>query len=252
MSAAVPEYYSSLAPFRKLFLSGVPVLTYHKLGPRPRGVRLKGLYVGAKLFERQLAELQHGGFRSAGLQALAGCADNRERRIVLTFDDGFASALHHGLAPLAKHGFRAMQFLVSGLLGRTSEWQAAEGEVLEALMDASQIREWLAAGHEIGAHSVTHPRLTQIPLARAREEIAASKKQLEDMFGVPVRHFCYPYGDWNPTVRDAVAEAGYDTACTVDSGVNTSETPRFELRRVTARYRSRNWKNLFAWMLRRG
>ena len=252
MSAALPEYFSSLAPFRELFLSGVPVLTYHKLGPRPRGVRLKGLYVSAGLFVRQLAELRHEGFRSARLHEIAGCADNRERRIVLTFDDGFTSALRHGLEPLAAHGFQAIQFLVSGLLGRTSEWQVPEGEVLEPLMDASQIREWLAAGHEIGAHTVTHPRLTCLPLTQAREEIAASKKQLEDTFGATIRHFCYPYGDWNPAVRDVVAESGYETACTVDSGVNTARTSRLELRRLTARYRSRNLKNMLAWVLGRG
>lgn len=248
MSPALPEYYSRLAPFREWFRGGVPVLTYHKLGPRPRGARLRGLYVGAGLFGRQLGELRRDGFRSAGLHEISGCADNRDRRVVLTFDDGFASVLRHGIEPLAAHGFRAIQFLVSGLLGRTSEWQAAEGEVLEPLMDAVQVREWLAAGHEIGAHTVTHPRLTCLPHPRAREEIAASKKQLEDTFGLPVRHFCYPYGDWNAAIRDLVAEAGYDSACTVEPGVNTSATPPFERRRITARYRSRNWRNLLAWI----
>ncbi len=47
-------------------------------------------------------------------------------------------------------------------------------------------------GHQIGAHTRTHPVLTEIPAARAREEIAASKKALEDRFGFAVKHFCYP------------------------------------------------------------
>ncbi len=62
-------------------------------------------------------------------------------------------------------------------------------------MDERQIRDWLAAGHEIGAHTLTHPALAELPPERARAEIFDSRKLLEDRFGVPVRHFCYPYGE---------------------------------------------------------
>ena len=41
------------------------VLTYHQLGPAPRGVRLKGLFVNARLFYRQLTELRAAGYRTA-------------------------------------------------------------------------------------------------------------------------------------------------------------------------------------------
>src|ERR1051325_3683488 len=60
-----PSHYSSLGPFRDLFEQGNPILTYHKLGPRPRRVRVKGLYVSAALFDRQLAELRAAGVPSA-------------------------------------------------------------------------------------------------------------------------------------------------------------------------------------------
>ena len=46
-----------MKPFGGLFEKGMPCLMYHKIGPRPRGVRIKGLYVAPPLFERQLAEL---------------------------------------------------------------------------------------------------------------------------------------------------------------------------------------------------
>jgi hypothetical protein len=59
---------------------------------------------------------------------------------------------------------------------------------------------------------------------------------------VAVEHFCYPYGDWNPQVRDLVCEIGYRAACTTDFGVNSAGVSRFELKRITARYRSRSLK----------
>jgi peptidoglycan/xylan/chitin deacetylase (PgdA/CDA1 family) len=152
------------------------------------------------------------------------------------------------MEPLAAQGYRAIQFLVSGLIGKTNAWQGTEGDTEQPLMDEAQIREWLAAGHAIGAHTITHPSLTRLSTEQAREEIQASRKSLEDRFGVAVNHFCYPYGDWNPTVRDLVAEAGYTTACTTDFGVNSDGSDSLALRRVTARYRSRKLKNLLGFL----
>lgn len=243
-----PGYYSSLAPFRELFASGNPVLTYHKLGPRPGKVRLKGLYVSAGLFRRQLVELKAAGFTSGSLNDCAGPA--RSHRIVLTFDDGYVNVLRHALAPLTATGVKAIQFLPANLLGRRNEWDVALGEAPEAIMDVAQVREWLAAGQPIGSHSLDHPYLTQISLGAAREQVFASKKKLEDLFGVAIEHFCYPYGDWNPAVRDLVAEAGYRTACTTEVGVNLPTDSPFALKRFTVRYPTRNLKALRETVLR--
>ena len=49
---------------------------------------------------------------------------------------------------------------------------------------------------------------------------------------MPVAHFSYPYGAWNEATRDMAGEAGYETASTLLLGVNTRNTPRFELRRI--------------------
>ena len=111
-------------------------------------------------------------------------------------------------------------------------------------MDAGQVREWLAAGHDIGSHTLTHPFLTRLSTAQAREEVTASRKKLEDLFSRPILHFCYPYGDWNEAVRDLVAAAGYKTACTTDAGVNTAAESPLSLKRFTARYRSRTLKGV--------
>jgi peptidoglycan/xylan/chitin deacetylase (PgdA/CDA1 family) len=239
--------YTSLAPFAALFREGLPILTYHVIGPRPRRVRLKGLYLSARLFDRQLAELRQAGFSAPSYDCAANPLLPDSPTLLLSMDDATRKAGQQALPILARHGFRAIQFVVAGLIGRTNAWQIVHGEAEEPLMDDAQLRDWLAAGHAIGAHTLTHPRLTEIPRDRAREEITASKKTLEDRFGIPVRHFCYPYGDFNPTIMELVAEAGYATACTTQFGVNTPSTPRLALHRITARYRSRRLSTLFPW-----
>ena len=197
----------------------------------------------------QLAELKSAGFKSITLDA---AVRNRSltpapAHIVITFDDGFQNTLEHALDPLGENQFRAIQFIVAGRIGQQNVWDVPDGEVSAALMDAAQIREWLAAGHQIGSHSLTHPRLTQIDPKAAREEICSSKKLLEDQFGLPINHFCYPYGDWNPAIRDLVADAGYLTACTTEFGVNKHGDSPLALKRITARYPSRNLRNLKLW-----
>jgi peptidoglycan/xylan/chitin deacetylase (PgdA/CDA1 family) len=240
-----PTAYTTLKPFVDLFATGSPMLVYHKLGTRPQKVRIKGLYLGEQLFERQMKELRAGGYSTPGYAKWTAMT-NGDKNVTLTFDDGFASAFKHAMKPMAEHGFRAIQFLVADRIGEFNEWEVLQGEVRERLMDEKQVRDWLDAGHEIGAHSLTHPYLTRISLREAREQIFSCKKKLEDRFSVPIRHFCYPYGDWNPGVRDLVREAGYESACTIDFGVNTTATPPFELRRITARYQSVSIKALKA------
>jgi peptidoglycan/xylan/chitin deacetylase (PgdA/CDA1 family) len=246
MSAELPAYYSELAPFRTVFEQANPILTYHKLGPRPARVRLKGLYVSRELFAHQLAELRAADFRNGSLDAWA--KSNTDRQLILTFDDGYVNVLRYGLDALAAAKFTAIQFLPANLLGKCNEWDVGLGEAREPIMDAGQVREWISAGHEIGSHSLAHPYLTRIPLAHAREEISASRKKLEDLFGRRIFHFCYPYGDWNEIVRDLVNEAGYATGCTTDVGMNTPADSPFALKRFTARYPTRNFKTVWSWL----
>ena len=147
-----------------------------------------------------MVELAAAGYSTASYDAvLAGAA----KKIFVTFDDGFVDVLQYALPVLKQQKFTGIQFLVADLIGKTNEWQQRAGDVSEPLMHQEQIREWLAAGQQIGSHTLTHPHLSQIPVSEAREEIFSSKKKLEDLFGIRVKHFCYPYGDWKQAVRDS-------------------------------------------------
>ena len=248
IASGLPRYYTELRPFRDLLASGDAILTYHHVGLRPPGARLKGLYVDSELFSRQLAELHNAGFKAEAFDRLTSPVPIGRGRIFISFDDGFQDVFENAPAVLNEHRFTSMQFLVANCLGQTSIWQAPSGEIPGKLMDREAVREWLAAGHQIGSHTLTHPFLSRIPIEQAKEEIIGSKKKLEDLFGLETAHFCYPYGDCNAAVRDLVKEAGYRTACTTQFGVNRRDTDRYSLRRLTARYRSRNLRGLGRWI----
>lgn len=222
----LPGNYCHIGPFLQEFSDGLPVLVYHKLGFPGIFSSNKGLFISPRLFERQLAELKAHGFAACepGLVTNPGC------RLAITFDDGYESAFKHALEFLRQYDFPAIQYLPAGYLGKRSSWDRKG----EKIMDHSQVHDWLQAGHLIGAHTVSHPHLTKVNETRARDEIGDSRKILEDKFGVEVRHFCYPYGEWDSKLAEWVAEAGYRTAVTVDFGVNKTGCDLFSMKRIHA------------------
>ncbi|MDA0859275.1 MAG: polysaccharide deacetylase family protein, partial [Verrucomicrobia bacterium] len=100
------------------------------------------------------------------------------------------------------------------------------------------------AGNWIGAHTCTHPRLSQLSRAQAKEEIHASKKKLEDQFGLRIEHFAYPFGDYNQETIELVQDAGFRTASTMHRGINQTGNSPLEMLRWTARYESRTLRNV--------
>ena len=233
------RFYTGWTRDRGLFgESGVGILMYHKISAPTPGTRWPGLYVQPGGLARQVDELLAAGLPCVPYDGALAAIRRGERGFCLTFDDGFLSVLENALPVLRPRRVRAMLFVVAGLIGGSDEWDHPIGEGPHALMDDGHLREWLAAGHEIGAHTLTHPHLTRLPRARARAEIFGSKAVLEDRFGVPVRHFCYPYGDQDEAVRDLVAEAGFVDAPTAggeeNPGTNPVDVDAFQLRRLWA------------------
>ena len=239
---ALPDYYSELSPFKKHFKEGHPILCYHKIAPPPAKARIKGLYLDPKLFFSQMNEISQAALIST---LPNGATSSMGSSITITFDDGFTNNLTAAAPLMQQAGIRAINYLVADRIGQTSDWEAGEGGEADPLMNESQIRDWLAAGHWIGAHTCTHPRLSRLSRDRAREEITAGRKKLEDRFGISVEHFAYPYGDYDDSTVELVREAGFKTACTMHRGINLTKTPTLELKRWTARYPSRTLKNFF-------
>ena len=151
--------------------------------------------------------------------------------ILLTFDDGFANN-HDVVVPLLeKFGAPAIFFVTTQHLGTNGRWlpsavdaaRAGWGEPNEVPsdvardvfdgMDENQIRACAATGLvTIGAHAVSHPKRTTLDDDELEREITLSKEMMEEVSGVPVDLFAYPFGDADERVARAVAAAGFRAA----------------------------------------
>jgi peptidoglycan/xylan/chitin deacetylase (PgdA/CDA1 family) len=84
-----------------------------------------------------------------------------------------------------------------------------------ALMTCSELRQLASAGMTIGAHTMSHPILSQLPLDLARTEIADCRTRLESALQKKVWAFAYPFGDAQSVTPQVLAipeESGYRAA----------------------------------------
>ncbi|MDO8648440.1 MAG: polysaccharide deacetylase family protein [Candidatus Peregrinibacteria bacterium] len=123
-------------------------------------------------------------------------------KFTTSWDDGYFSDLQLGDL-LTEHGAKGTFYICP---------VAQHGQ---QMLTKEQARA-LSATHEIGAHSVTHPKLTKVSPEQARTEIRDSKTWVEEITGKPCTMFCYPYGDHNAAVASIVREEGYRGARTVE------------------------------------
>jgi peptidoglycan/xylan/chitin deacetylase (PgdA/CDA1 family) len=114
-------------------------------------------------------------------------------QMALTFDDG-PNDPHtmHLLDVLAQHDAKATFFLI----GR---YVRQRPEIARAV---------LAAGHEIGNHTYSHPNLVLVSGSRLRQELDDCRKALEDALGTKITLFRPPFGGRRPSVLRTARSMG--------------------------------------------
>lgn len=70
-------------------------------------------------------------------------------------------------------------------------------DIAQDYMNLSQIKDIYNSGHEVSAHTKTHPFLTQLTATQALNEISGSRQDMLDAGFIPSDVFVYPYGDYN-------------------------------------------------------
>lgn len=80
-----------------------------------------------------------------------------------------------------------------------------------------------------GAHTKFHPILTNCPKDKCFDEIADSKKYLEELIGEQIEDFAYPNGDYSSREIQFVKQSGYRSARTLDVGLNDMNSDPYRL-----------------------
>lgn len=207
------------------------VLTFHSVseGGGPTSIP-------PSVFERQMAVLAELGYSALKLEELLGWLDGEpvrlDRRVLITFDDGFCDFRQNALPILRTHGFSALMFLPTGKLGGRDDWPGGEGRPLMSWRDVAALAQ---EDVEFGAHGVRHLNLDLLDPDARRAEITRSGQELEARLGRPVRSFAAPYGRAGPATRAEIA-VHYRAAFGTRLGLASRRDDRFDLPRIEMHY----------------
>ena len=225
---------------RKAVPNFIPVLMYHKIPDAPLATKHQ-IYVTKDNFEKHLAYFKKQKLTpitfadylkfASGELALA---DFPRRPIILTFDDGYTDNYTNLLPLMQQYGYRGVLYLLGDFEIRYNKWDADfdPTEPRSEIMDLAQKQAFVAAGWEIGAHTMSHPRLSTLPLPEAAAEIRRSKTELETALHTQIISFAYPYGDCNEAVKNAVRAAGFALGIATDTGGMHLEADRMQVFRI--------------------
>jgi peptidoglycan/xylan/chitin deacetylase (PgdA/CDA1 family) len=128
-------------------------------------------------------------------------------------------------------------------LAQLRRWAGSDKSVAEMhrAMTADELRLLAKSSRvTIGAHTVTHTRLSSLSLEAQREEIMASKKQIEKWLGREISTFSYPFGRRSDYTKQSVAlcrQAGFTRATANFPGQAHRWTDPYQI----PRHLVRNW-----------
>lgn len=108
---------------------------------------------------------------------------------------------------LNKYGIKATFNINSGIFRAESERDGAglNGDRL-TLSDAKRI--YIGSGHELAAHTYTHPNIASLRQCDILNEILADKMTIEREFGCIVRGCASPFGDWSEKFGEVLKTVG--------------------------------------------
>ena len=132
-----------------------------------------------------------------------GIFGGKYKVITFSFDDGNLDDVPL-INLLNKYGLKSTFNLNSGLLTENNCWTFA-GQKQVRHLNYTEMGN-LYDGHEIAAHSYTHPDLTKLCYKDIQNQIAIDKKILEALFDQTVEGFAYPMGTFNEDIGQVLKE----------------------------------------------
>ena len=135
----------------------------------------------------------------------------KHKVLTFSYDDG-KLADRRLVALFNRYGLKATFHLNSGLMEQPERIPASEVKALYQ-------------GHEVAAHTLTHPTIARCPLSEVAKEILEDRRNLEAIVGYPVRGLSYPNGSYNQAIKELLPHLGIEYSRIVGSskGFNMPE-----------------------------
>jgi peptidoglycan/xylan/chitin deacetylase (PgdA/CDA1 family) len=176
--------------------------------------------------EDQLRHFLRRGYRPLPLSEAL-----RDRRggkvLVVSFDDAFSSVFERALPVTVALGVPATIFVPTSYIASAEamqwssldRWAGTPHEDELRCMGWDELRQLVAAGWEVGSHTETHAKLTELSDAELDAELEGSKRRCEEELGRACEALAYPFGAHDRRVMERVRAAGYTAAVILDGSL---------------------------------
>lgn len=203
-------------------MADVLVLSYHAVSPTWPAP----LSVTPEALASQLTTLVRRGWRGATFRDAVLNPPSR-RTVAVTFDDAFLSVLELAYPIMAELDIPGTVFVPTAFADQRQPLEWAGIDHWLRTPDASELQcmNWddlsrlVAGGWEIGSHTMTHPRLTQLDDKGLERELGESRRECAARIGRPCDSVAYPYGDVDARVATRAAAAGYVCGAALSSSL---------------------------------
>lgn len=190
------------------------ILSYHGIADSNARVDPEFLRVPPAAFRGQLDILLRAGFEVvtvADFARRAAGATPPPGLVALSFDDGMDDNHSVVLPILQEYSLPATVYVSTGLIGKPNPWMEPG---TSRMMVEDELRDLVAAGIELGAHTVTHPNLEELDYGSCLREMVESRDVLAGIADAPIRTFAYPYCKYAEAAVRAARDAGFEAAVT--------------------------------------
>lgn len=237
----LPDSLFSKSKFRTVFL------LYHSVSQHRKGKKSHHFTISLQKFRSQLKFLHENNYRVLSVlewyKSLRNQKKGSDRTVVLTFDDGYADNFYYVSPILKKYNFKATFYPICNHIDQNKKfpWLNEPNYPLNANLplNSRQICQMDEEGMEIGSHTLSHTKLTQLSKQDSWKEIKESKDRIEEILGHSISSFSYPFGAWfdfKSSHQSMVKKAGYKSAVTSIYGSNSYHTNMTLLKRIPVYY----------------
>jgi peptidoglycan/xylan/chitin deacetylase (PgdA/CDA1 family) len=198
--------------------TALPVLMYHGIhdDDRDPGIYNPLYSLTAGAFAGHLDWLADQGFRTR----LLADPKRTPRDVVITFDDGDASAAAVAMPMLLARGMVAEFCITSDFVGRPGS------------VTREDLRALIANGMGVQSHGRTHRPLSTLTDGELAEELVRSRRDLEEWSGTPVVGLSVPGGRAGAREERFARDAGYRILMNSVPGPNRRMRPNGYLNRL--------------------
>ena len=186
----------------------VPIIMYHDVGEYDTPWCVSPLE-----FQKQMRFLKEQGYTAISLTELQEGikqGGERDKAVVITFDDARQGVFRFALPLLEQVGFRATVFVAPAFI----EGKIPPEENYSSFLTIDTLKVLLRKGWQLESHSYAHQNLSALPLAEALYDVRQAEEWLKEKLRIKAQHFCYPYGTYTEELRLAIRQQYLTAVCT--------------------------------------